>query len=138
MVVRAASKAPHPVGLSHAAAQDDHRKVRVDPGGQPVGVADAVEQLQPTAALEREVEHHEARLPHLDGPHPLPRTRRSRHAEPVRGEVLEQEGARRLVVLHNQDQPLLVHVSAGAAAQDFSPRGATCIAPGTPWEETGL
>ena len=49
-----------------------------------------VEQVEPAPALQRDVEHHEARPPHLDRPHPLPRTRRPRHPEPVGGEVVEQ------------------------------------------------
>ena len=67
-----------------AAAQHDHRQVGVDPRRQPVRVPDPVEHVQPAAALQRDVEHHEARPPHLDRPDRLPRTRGPGHPEPIR------------------------------------------------------
>jgi hypothetical protein len=98
------------VGLQRCGrrGENNHRQVGIDPGRQPIGVPHPVEPVQPAAALEREVQHHQVRPPHLDPADPLPRARRSRHPKAVRGEVLDQEPARRLV-LHHENQPLLVH-----------------------------
>jgi hypothetical protein len=57
---------------------------------------------------------------HLDPADPLARARGPGHAEPVRREVLEQERPRGLVVLRNQDQPLLVHARLSPGADFLS------------------
>ena len=69
----------------------------------------AVQEIEPAAALERQIEQHQARPPHLDRAQALPRARRADGAKAVGDEVLDQERAGGLVVLHNQDQLLLVH-----------------------------
>jgi hypothetical protein len=47
--------------------------------------------------------------------------------EPVGGQVLDQKGPRRLVVLHHENQPLLVHVDVESGARFLAP-GANALA----------
>ena len=106
VVVGPAREAANPVGVAGAAAQHDHREVGVDrrPGRRRRARGRAGEAA---AVREAQVEHHQRRLAHLDGPQALPRPGAG-HAEAVGGEVVEQEGPRGLVVLDHQDQALLV------------------------------
>ncbi|HEY6778369.1 MAG TPA: hypothetical protein VI122_17820, partial [Thermoleophilaceae bacterium] len=66
MIVSSAGEAADPVGLPGAAGEDDHRQVRVKARGQAVGGPHAIQQVEPAAPFEHEVEHHEARLTDLD------------------------------------------------------------------------
>ena len=104
VIVGSAREAPHPVGLSCPSGQDDHRQIRIDPRREPIGGTHPVEQVEPAAGLEREVQQHQARPPYLDGAKPLPRTRRAGHTEAVSPEVPEEKYARGRVVLDDQDQ----------------------------------
>jgi hypothetical protein len=103
MIVSSAGEAADAIGVSRSSAQHDHRQVGIDPGREPV------EQRQAAAVVEDQVQHHERGLAHLDRPQALPRPARPGDGEAVRGQVVEQEGARQLIVLHDQDQALLVH-----------------------------
>jgi hypothetical protein len=57
VIVGPAGEAAHPVGVAGPSAEDDHRQVRVDARGEPVGGADAVEQGQAIPVLQGEIEH---------------------------------------------------------------------------------
>jgi hypothetical protein len=109
VVVGAAGEAPHPVGVAGAAAQHDRGQVGVDARGEPVGRLHPVEEGQPAAVLEPEVQHDQGRLANLDRPQRLTGAGGARDPESVRRQVLGQEPMRRLVVLHHQNQALLVH-----------------------------
>ena len=91
MIVGSAREAPHPVGLPRPACQNYHRKVRIDSGREPARGTHAVEQVEPAAGLEREVQQHKAWSPHLDGAEPLPCARRAGHSEAIGPEVLEEK-----------------------------------------------
>jgi hypothetical protein len=121
MVVSPAGEAAHPVGLAGAAGEDDDRELGVDSRRQTVGRPDAVEQVEAAAVLEQEVEHDERGLAHLDRPQTLAHPARAGDAEAVGGEIVEQEGARRVVVLHHKDQALLVHIPRRTASKKLAP-----------------
>ena len=72
VVVGPAGEDADAVGVAAAAAEDDHRNVRVDAAGESVGRANAVQQLQAVAILEHQVQDHERRAAHLDRPQGLP------------------------------------------------------------------
>ena len=110
MIVSPAREAPHAVRLGHPAGEHDHREIRVDPRRQAVGCAQPVEQVESAAVLEGEIEHHEVRLTYLDRSQALPRTARPRDPKAVGRQIVEQELASGLVVLHNQDQALVIHI----------------------------
>jgi hypothetical protein len=97
-------------------------RVGVDPRGQAVGRTHAVEHVEPAAAVEAKVEQDERRLAGLDGPQRLGRARRASHTEPVGRQVLGQERASRLVVLHHQDQALFVHTEEKDRRGESRPR----------------
>ena len=80
-----------PVGLARTAGEHDDRQLGVEAGGQAVGAAQAIEQRQPAAVLEAEVEHHQRRLPNLDRPQSLPHAAGPGDPEAVSGQVVEQE-----------------------------------------------
>jgi hypothetical protein len=61
-----AREAPYAVRVPGSPAQHDHREVGVDARREAVGVPNPVEQRQPAAVVEDEVEHHQRRLAHLD------------------------------------------------------------------------
>jgi hypothetical protein len=52
---------------------------------------------------------------------PSPGPRRARHSKAVSGEIVEQERPRRLIVLDNQDLPLLVHAGLRPPAEFLGP-----------------
>ncbi len=89
--------------------------------GQPVGRTHAVEQHQAAGALERQIEHHECRLAHLDRPQSLGHTARAGHAEPVRGQVVEQEGTREVVVLDDEQRAQVGHTRNNTARENLAP-----------------
>jgi hypothetical protein len=89
MIVGSAGEAPHPIGVARPAAQHDHRHVGVDARCEPVGRPHPIEKNEPAPVLEREIEHYEHRLAHLDGPQALRHAGRPTHPEAVRCEVVE-------------------------------------------------
>ena len=107
MIVGPAGEAAHPVGVAGPSAQHDHGQLRIDARGESVGRAHPVEHLEAAPVLQPEVKHHERRLAHLDRPQALPHAAGADRREPVRGQVLQQEGARDLVVLDDQHTALL-------------------------------
>ena len=96
-------------------------QVRVDPRRETIRVAHPIEQFEAIPALECEVEHDEAGSPHLDRSDTLTGARRARHSKAVSGEIVEQECPRRLIVLDNQDLPLLVHAGLRPPAEFLGP-----------------
>jgi hypothetical protein len=121
VIVGAAGEAADPVGISDPAGKRDHRQLRVDTRGEPVGGPHPIEKLEPAAVLEPQVEHYEARLTHLDGAHALLRAARAGDPEAVRRKVVEQERARGVVILNHQDQPLVIHTRRRAASEKLAP-----------------
>jgi hypothetical protein len=102
VIVRSAGEAPHPVRLARSTGEDDHGKIRVETGRQAVRGA-------------------HSGLADLDRPQRLARHARSGHPKPLRGQVVEQERSGRLVVLHHQDQALLVHTRKRTARKNLAP-----------------
>jgi hypothetical protein len=121
VVVGSPVEAPHPVRVAGAAGEDDHGRVGVDPRREPIGCPHAAEERQAAAVVEREVEHHERGLAHLDRAQRLPGAAGPGDPEAVRGQVVEQERARGLVVLDHQDQGLLVHTRRKHCAGESRP-----------------
>ena len=113
VIVGPAGEAAHAIGVTAPAAQDDHRQVGVDTRREPVGGPDPVEQTEPVAVLEQEVEHYQRGLAHLDRPQALPRPARAGDPKAVGGQVVEQEGTRGVVVLDDEHQASFGRVHAG-------------------------
>ncbi len=65
-VVGPAREPAHAVGVTRTPGDHDDRQLGVDPRPHAVGRAYAVEQLQPVALLEAEIEQHERRVADLD------------------------------------------------------------------------
>ena len=118
VVVAPAREAAHAVGLAAASAEHDHRQVRVEPRREAVGRAHTVEQLEPVAVAQHQVEQDEVGLAHLDRPQPLAHAARGRRPVAVGAQVVDQELGRGLVVLHHQHRssPRPRPGKAGAAA----------------------
>jgi hypothetical protein len=120
VIVSVPGEAPHPVGLRDPPSQDDHgpdrdrsetRARRTRARGRE-GRARCPSRV-PRAA--------QGWAPHLDHPHALGRTGGARHSEAVRRDVLRQEGARGVVVLHDQNQALLAHTRKKYRAEESRP-----------------
>jgi hypothetical protein len=111
VIIGAAREAADAIGHAGATGDDDHVRLGVDACAEAVGRRHAVEQLESAAArLEHQVDQHQRRPPDLDRPEPFTYARRGRHIEGIGCKVVGQKPARRLVVLDNQDQTLLVHI----------------------------
>ena len=131
VVVGPAGEAAHAIGLAGAPGQDDHRQLRVDPGGEPVGCAHAVEQLEAVAVLERQVQQERgsgARASIARSASSAPAARE--HAKAVRREVVHEEAAGGLVVFHEQYRAGVVHARMEAVRAENSPPAATPVATG--------
>ncbi|NLT04703.1 MAG: hypothetical protein GXY03_00180 [Solirubrobacterales bacterium] len=103
MIVGAALEAADAVGLPRPTADDDHRQLRVDPRGRPVSGADPVQQPQPVAVGEHQVEQQQRRRTRLDLAQRLGAAVGVGDAEPVGEQVVDQELGGRLVVLDDQE-----------------------------------
>ena len=88
---------------------------------RPSAEAHAVEHMQTAAALEPQIEQNERRLTYRDRPQRLGGAGGAGHTESVRHEVLGEERARGLVVFHNQDQALLVHIARRPQRENLAP-----------------
>ncbi len=92
MVVGPAREAADAVGFAAATADHDHRQVGVDLRGHLVGGADAVEQHEPAAVVEPQIEQHQRGVTNLDLAYPLGGAARHRDAvaigDQVVGEIL--------------------------------------------------
>ena len=74
--------------------------------------------------VEPQIEHNKRGLADLDRPQRLPRPGGTHHAEAVGSEVVEQKGTREVVVLHHQDQALLLHITTSIAGENLAPAAA--------------
>ena len=103
VIVGSARKAAHAVGLAGAARHEDHRQLGIDARGGAVRGPHPIEQVQAVPLAEPEVQQHERRVPDLYGPNALGRAGRAGHSETVGSEVVGEERAGGLVVLHDQE-----------------------------------
>jgi len=78
-------------------------------------------------ALEYMETHHQRRLAHLDRSQALPHAARAGHAKAVRGQVVEQKGASRLVVLNDEKRAQIGHSLRRAARKNLAPGRRTRI-----------
>jgi hypothetical protein len=89
VIVGPAGEAANSVRLARAAREHDHRRLRVDARGEAVGRANPIQHVEAAAVREKEVEHDERGLAHLDRPEALARPARARDTEAVSGEIVE-------------------------------------------------
>ena len=125
VVVRSALEAPQPVELAGAPAEDEQRRVGVQPRPDPVGRPHPAQQVQAVAVGQAQVHHRHVRELALQQPEPVPGAVSHQQVVPVRGQVVGQERPLRRVVLDDQHRrPLVVHRGGGGGCpRRFAPAG---------------
>ena len=103
VVVAAALEAAQAVELARAPAEHDQRHRRVDAAGHAVGGAHAAHDVQARAVGQPEVDERDVGELGLQQPQPVARAVGHEQLVAVGGQVVGQEGARRRVVLDEQD-----------------------------------
>ena len=99
VVVGPELEAAHAVLVGAAAGEDDHRQAGVEARGDPVGVADLAQHVEPGRIGQREVEQQQVGVVVAAEPQRIGSARRRQHSEAVGGQVVAEQLERRRVVL---------------------------------------
>jgi hypothetical protein len=102
-VVGPALEPAHAIDLRAAPRQDDQRQRRIEPRGDPVGLAHARDQLEPRGVGQPEVDDRHVGLLELQLAQPVADRLGEDDLVPVGGQVVGEERAEDRVVLDEQD-----------------------------------